>query len=159
MERPHIIPSQPRTPDYKNVRVLVTGADGFIGSHLTERLVLMGADVTALALYNSFDSVGWLDQLPADAGEPERQQVSPLRRHQRMQLVENDVFQVLEEALRLLVGQQQRHLFRRRQQDVGRSQLLALSLCLRRIAGAVLDADRQAHLRDGLHQVAFYIDG
>jgi UDP-glucose 4-epimerase len=47
-------------------RILVTGADGFIGSHLTERLVAEGAEVTALALYNSFDSHGWLDALPAE---------------------------------------------------------------------------------------------
>ncbi|MBZ9673814.1 SDR family NAD(P)-dependent oxidoreductase [Mesorhizobium sp. B2-1-8] len=49
---------------YKGKKVLVTGADGFIGSHLTEALVRNGADVTALALYNSFDSHGWLDDLP-----------------------------------------------------------------------------------------------
>ncbi len=45
-------------------KVLVTGADGFIGSHLTERLIEAGAEVTALAQYNSFDSYGWLDDLP-----------------------------------------------------------------------------------------------
>lgn len=50
--------------NYKGRKVLVTGADGFIGSHLTEALVRGGADVTALALYNSFDSHGWLDDLP-----------------------------------------------------------------------------------------------
>lgn len=50
--------------DYHDVRVLVTGADGFIGSHLTEALVRSGADVTALCLYNSFDSHGWIDDLP-----------------------------------------------------------------------------------------------
>lgn len=50
---------------YANARVLVTGADGFIGSHLTEALVRVGASVTAMALYNSFDSHGWLDDLPA----------------------------------------------------------------------------------------------
>jgi NAD dependent epimerase/dehydratase len=50
--------------DYKGVNVLVTGADGFIGSHLAERLVSHGADVTALSLYNSFDKHGWLDDLP-----------------------------------------------------------------------------------------------
>ncbi len=49
---------------YRGVKVLVTGADGFIGSHLTETLVGLGADVTALCLYNSFDSHGWLDDLP-----------------------------------------------------------------------------------------------
>ena len=46
---------------WKNRKVLITGADGFIGSHLAERLVSLGADVTALALYNSFDAAGWLD--------------------------------------------------------------------------------------------------
>ncbi|MBN9216655.1 MAG: SDR family NAD(P)-dependent oxidoreductase [Mesorhizobium sp.] len=50
--------------NYNGKKVLVTGADGFIGSHLTEALVRNGADVTALALYNSFDSHGWLDDLP-----------------------------------------------------------------------------------------------
>lgn len=51
--------------NYKDMRVLVTGADGFIGSHLTEALAGAGADVTALCLYNSFDSHGWLDEVPA----------------------------------------------------------------------------------------------
>jgi NAD dependent epimerase/dehydratase len=49
---------------YAGTKILVTGADGFIGSHLTEALVAAGADVTALAQYNSFDSYGWLDDLP-----------------------------------------------------------------------------------------------
>lgn len=42
-------------------RVLVTGADGFIGSHLTEMLVKSGAKVRALSLYNSFNDWGWLE--------------------------------------------------------------------------------------------------
>jgi NAD dependent epimerase/dehydratase len=42
-------------------KVLVTGADGFIGSHLTEALVRKGCKVRALTLYNSFNSWGWLD--------------------------------------------------------------------------------------------------
>ena len=48
------------------MRVLLTGADGFIGSHLAERLVRDGHDVTALVLYNSFDSRGWLDSIPPE---------------------------------------------------------------------------------------------
>ncbi|MDD9148066.1 MULTISPECIES: NAD-dependent 4,6-dehydratase LegB [unclassified Sporolactobacillus] len=42
-------------------RVLVTGSEGFIGSHLTERLVELGAEVTALVQYNSFNNWGWID--------------------------------------------------------------------------------------------------
>lgn len=45
-------------------KVLVTGADGFIGSHLTEILVKAGYDVRAFVYYNSFNSWGWLDTLP-----------------------------------------------------------------------------------------------
>lgn len=43
--------------------VLITGADGFIGSHLTEMLVRSGAKVRALSLYNSFNSWGWLEDI------------------------------------------------------------------------------------------------
>ncbi len=45
-------------------KVLVTGAEGFIGSHLVERLVEKGFEVRAFILYNSFNSWGWLDSLP-----------------------------------------------------------------------------------------------
>ncbi len=50
----------------KGKRVLVTGADGFIGSHLVERLVEVGAEVRAFCLYNSRGSWGWLDESSAD---------------------------------------------------------------------------------------------
>lgn len=45
-------------------KILVTGADGFIGSHLTEALVAAGAEVRALSCYNSFNTWGWLEELP-----------------------------------------------------------------------------------------------
>lgn len=48
--------------NWKNKRVLVTGAGGFIGSHLTERLVKEGAQVRAMVHYNSFGRWGWLDR-------------------------------------------------------------------------------------------------
>jgi len=47
-------------------RVLVTGADGFIGSHLVERLAARGARVRALVLYNSWNALGWLSDVPPD---------------------------------------------------------------------------------------------
>ena len=45
-------------------KVLVTGADGFIGSHLVELLVAQGLDVKALSQYNSFNHWGWLEDVP-----------------------------------------------------------------------------------------------
>ena len=53
-------------PTAKNWTILVTGADGFIGSHLTETLVRMGYKVRAFVHYNSFNSWGWLDHCVPD---------------------------------------------------------------------------------------------
>ena len=47
-------------------KVLVTGADGFIGSHLTENLLKKGYDVKAFVYYNSFNNWGWLDTFPKE---------------------------------------------------------------------------------------------
>lgn len=47
-------------------KVLVTGSDGFIGSHLTEELVKRGYEVKAFVYYNSFNNWGWLDTLPKE---------------------------------------------------------------------------------------------
>ena len=47
-------------------KILVTGADGFIGSHLVEALIRNGFSVKAFVLYNSFNSWGWLDHVPQD---------------------------------------------------------------------------------------------
>ena len=51
------------------MKVLVTGSDGFIGSHLTEMLLDMGYDVRAFVYYNSFGTWGWLDTLPKEKKE------------------------------------------------------------------------------------------
>lgn len=48
------------------MKIVVTGAEGFIGSHLTEALVRQGHEVRAFTLYNSFNNWGWLEQAPSD---------------------------------------------------------------------------------------------
>ena len=53
--------------NWKRRKVLVTGAGGFIGSHLAERLAVLGADVRALVRYTSTGRWGWLDQSPIKA--------------------------------------------------------------------------------------------
>lgn len=52
---------------WQGKKVLVTGADGFIGSHLVEALVREGAQVRAFTYYNSFGAAGWLDSISAEA--------------------------------------------------------------------------------------------
>ncbi|MCL6478382.1 MAG: SDR family NAD(P)-dependent oxidoreductase, partial [Peptococcaceae bacterium] len=52
--------------ELKNSKILVTGADGFIGSHLAEELARRGFSVRAFVLYNSFNSWGWLDHSPKE---------------------------------------------------------------------------------------------
>jgi NAD dependent epimerase/dehydratase len=47
-------------------KTLVTGADGFIGSHLVEKLISEGCDIRAFVFYNSFNSWGWLDNISKD---------------------------------------------------------------------------------------------
>ncbi len=66
LEPPCFAPQNRRQLKLKGKKVVVTGADGFIGSHLTEHLVRAGADVTAFVLYNSFGHWGWLDDSPAE---------------------------------------------------------------------------------------------
>ncbi|WP_046174422.1 NAD-dependent 4,6-dehydratase LegB [Domibacillus indicus] len=51
------------------LKILVTGADGFIGSHLAEELMRQGYNVRAFVYYNSFNSWGWLDSAPSDVKE------------------------------------------------------------------------------------------
>ena len=51
------------------MKLLVTGADGFIGSHLVEELVKKGYEVRAFVYYNSFNDWGWIDALPNEVME------------------------------------------------------------------------------------------
>src|SRR5215471_13493521 len=57
------VPDKERSMSFKGKNVLITGADGFIGSHLAERLLLEGARVRVFCLYNSQGSLGWLETL------------------------------------------------------------------------------------------------
>lgn len=55
--------------EWSSQRVLITGADGFIGSHLVELLAGLGAEVRALSLYNSFNNWGWLEDIDRECVE------------------------------------------------------------------------------------------
>ena len=92
-------------------------------------------------------------------GEAERQKVAALRRHDGMQLVDDDALERGKQRLDLPAGEKQRELLGRRQEDVGGVDLLALALAGRRIAGARLDPDAQAHLGDGQFEIARHVDG
>ena len=48
------------------MKILITGSEGFIGSHLVERLISKGAKVNAFVQYNSFNHYGWLDTFTKD---------------------------------------------------------------------------------------------
>ena len=58
--------------DLRDARVLITGSDGFIGSHVVEELVKAGARVKAIVYYNSFNSWGWLDTIRPTSSSPSR---------------------------------------------------------------------------------------
>ena len=100
-------------------------------------------------------------QTGRDAEQPrqiEREQIAALRRHQRVQFVENDPLERAEQIRRIGGCEQERQLFRRRQQNIRRIAPLALALRGRRVAGAGLDADRQPHFRNRRFEVARDID-
>jgi len=55
--------------NWQDKKVIVTGSEGFIGSHLTEKLIELGARVTAFVLYNSFNTYGWIDTFKREIKE------------------------------------------------------------------------------------------
>lgn len=73
--------------NWQGKKVLVTGAEGFIGSHLTERLVELGADVTALAQYNSFNSWGWIDTFDRNTKESIKVVTGDIREYDGMKRI------------------------------------------------------------------------
>ena len=76
---------------WRGRKVLVTGAGGFIGSHLVERLVELGADVTAFFRYNSSGSLGLFDMLPLPAQENVRVLFGDLCDPSALDAVDDDV--------------------------------------------------------------------
>ncbi|MFT2719066.1 NAD-dependent 4,6-dehydratase LegB [Deinococcus sp. A31D244] len=72
-------PAAPQTSASSRPLVAVTGADGFIGSHLTEELVRAGYRVRAMAIYNSQGSYGWLDQVGPDVMQHVEVQLGDVR--------------------------------------------------------------------------------
>ena len=80
--------------------------------------------------------------------------MATLRRDERVEFVEDHIFEIGEDIARVPSRDQKRQLFGRRQEDVRRLQLLALALDLAGVAGARLQRDGKAHLGDGAFQIA-----
>ena len=95
----------------------------------------------------------------AKAREIEREQVTALRGDDGVQLIEDHAPQVGEKMCGIRARQQQRQLFRRRQQDIGRVHALPLALGDRRVAGTRLDANAEAQIRHGTTKIALDVDG
>ena len=94
-----------------------------------------------------------------EAGEAEGEKIAALRGHERVQFVEDHALQAGKQRPRLAVREEQRELFGRGQQDVGRALDLARALVGGGVARAGLDADRQRHLAHGRLKVARDVDG
>ena len=75
------------TAELQGKKVLVTGADGFIGSHMVEGALAAGASVRALVCYNSFNSWGWLDTFPKETLERLEIISGDIRDHAQMEKV------------------------------------------------------------------------
>ena len=101
-------------------------------------------------------------EIRAQGAQPrqrQRQQISPLRGDERVQLVEDDAAQAPEQLRRLPMGDEERELLGRGEQDVGRPVDLPRALVRGRVAGAGLDADREVHPVDRRIEVARDVDG
>ncbi len=94
-----------------------------------------------------------------EPGQRQHQLVAALGFCQRVNFVQHHARQPREHARRVFVGQQQRERFRRGQQDVRRIGALAAALGVARVAGPILDPDRQRHVGDGCRQVAPDVGG
>ncbi len=95
----------------------------------------------------------------AEPGEPKGEEVAALAGDERVELIEDHRVEVGEETGRVGGGEEERHLLGRGEQDVGRLELLPLALVDRRVAGARLDRDREAHLADRRLEVPRDVDG
>ena len=100
-----------------------------------------------------------LGRMGAQPRQIEREQIAALARGERVQLIEDHIFEAAEQLGGAFMRQHQRDLLRRRQQDVGRQDALARAARGRRIAGARLESDRQLHLGDRHGQIARDVDG
>ena len=99
-----------------------------------------------------------LGRQPPQPRQAERQQIAALGGDERVQLVEHDALERGEQERRVVGGQQQRQLLGRGEQDVRRIAPLPLPPRHRRVAGAGLDLDRQAHLGNRRLQIARDVD-
>jgi dTDP-4-dehydrorhamnose reductase len=143
-----VLATTPKSPDGTPHRVYN------LGNNRSEQLMRF-VQVLEEALQRKAE----IDFQPLQPGEAQRQLIATLGARQGVRFVDHHGLEAREDLRGLRIAHQERQALGRGQQDVGWAFLLALTAVLRRVAGARLDGDVEAHFGDRHFEVALHVDG